>query len=469
MIALIAEKDLREFVRDGRLVWAGGLIIVLLTTALCLGWSRQTHIQSERAAGQALDYEAWLAQGDRHPHDAAEQGMHVFKPEPPLAVLDPGIEPFVGSTIWLQAHRQSEIKFRPAQDATGLQRFGDLSVAWVLQTLAPLLIIILGFNAVSGERESGTLRQLMSQGVAAKSFLYGKAIAIVSGIALLVIPAGFAIAVLAFFIAPVDARSDVVWRILFLGVGYSLYLGFWILLVLAVSALVRSSRAALLLLLAVWIFSSLVAPRAVSDLVAAVYPTPSRLQFNEQLESDMDHASTDAWRHDLGLSTKWDPALPLSKWGRALQVDDHAGYGAFDKNFVSLWDTFEHQQNTQQWIGLLIPVVALRSFSMGVAGTDFAQHRDFSMAAEAQRRIIQDIVSDDLVQHADPLGNAHFSYKAGAALWAKVPRFDYRLPSLSFALAHSWPSLLVLGLAFLASAGCATVAFSRLFARSELS
>ena len=121
--------------------------------------------------GQALDYEAWLQQGPRHPHDAAEQGMHVFKPEPPLAVLDPGIEPFVGSTVWLQAHRQSELKFRPAQDATGLQRFGELSPAWILQVLLPLIIIVIGFNAVSGERERGTLRQLLSIGVPTRSFL----------------------------------------------------------------------------------------------------------------------------------------------------------------------------------------------------------------------------------------------------------------------------------------------------------
>jgi ABC-2 type transport system permease protein len=56
-------------------------------------------VQAERSAGQALDYDAWLNQGRRHPHDAAEQGMHVFKPEPPLAIVDPGIEPFVGSTV----------------------------------------------------------------------------------------------------------------------------------------------------------------------------------------------------------------------------------------------------------------------------------------------------------------------------------------------------------------------------------
>jgi ABC-2 type transport system permease protein len=170
MIAIIAAKDLRELARDGRLLWAGGLVVVLMLVALAVGWNRYAEVSSERSAGQALDYDAWLQQGYRHPHDAAEQGMHVFRPEPPLAVVDPGIEPFVGSTVWLQAHRQTELKFRPAQDATGLQRFGNLSPAWLLQVLFPLLIIIVGFNAMSGERERGTLRQLLSLGVPTRTF-----------------------------------------------------------------------------------------------------------------------------------------------------------------------------------------------------------------------------------------------------------------------------------------------------------
>ena len=158
MFAIIAAKDLRVLARDGRLLCAGGLVVLLMLVAVAAGWNRQVQLNSERSAGQALDYDAWLHQGQRHPHDAAEQGMHVFKPEPSLAVFDPGIGPFVGSTVWLQAHRQSEVKFRPAQDATGLQRFGELSPAWLLQVLLPLLIIIIGFNSVSDERERGTGR-----------------------------------------------------------------------------------------------------------------------------------------------------------------------------------------------------------------------------------------------------------------------------------------------------------------------
>ncbi|MCA6119326.1 ABC transporter permease subunit [Bradyrhizobium sp. WSM 1738] len=409
MFAIIAAKDLRELTRDGRLLWAGGLVVMLMLVALAAGWNRQVQLNSERSAGQALDYNAWLHQGYRHPHDAAEQGMHVFKPEPSLAVFDPGIGPFVGSTVWLQAHRQSEVKFRPAQDATGLQRFGELSPAWLLQVLLPLLIIVIGFNSASDERERGTLRQLLSLGAPARSLLFGKAAALASCVGILIAPVGLAFAVLIVARLPAGERVDVVYRITWLAAGYGLYLGFFVFLTLAVSALARSSRAALVLLLGFWVAATLIAPRTASEATNLLYPTPSRLDFDAQLTHDIADAGRKAWSAHFGARTQWDPSVPLSKWGAALKVDDEAGYGALDENFGRLWDTFERQQRAQGWVGVVAPVVALRGFSMGLAGTDFSQHRDFSTAAEAQRRKIQNIVSEDLIEHADRLGNAHFT------------------------------------------------------------
>jgi ABC-2 type transport system permease protein len=460
MLRLIAHKELREFVRDGRMVCAGGLMVVLLLTSLLLGWQQQQSAQAERITSQQLDYDAWLEQGPRHPHNAADQGMHVFKPQPPLSVIDPGIDPFVGSTIWLQAHRQSETKFRPAQDATGLKRFGSLSPAWILQVLAPLLIIILGFNAFAGEREQGTLRQLLSLGVSARRLLWGKALALGGAVAVLLSPG--AVLVLAAVLGSVrpGGLPDTLARVALLGLGYGLYLGLTILAVLAVSALCKRSRTALFLLLSIWIGTVLIAPRTIADVATKSYPSPSRLGFDAALSDELDAASTSAWTSHFGVSTAWDPSLPLGKWGRALQVDDHSGYGVLDEHFGKLWDTFEKQQRIQEIGGILAPVVSLRAFSMAMAGTDFSHHRDFSNEAEKQRRLIQNVISDDLVRNADSLGDRHFSYKSGPELWEKIPRFDYRSPTVGFALQRHALSLAILAALF---------ALSLLFARFAVS
>lgn len=454
-VTLIAARDFREFLRDGRLLWTGGLIVVLLLTALAVGWQRQAALQAERVTAQALDYDDWLAQPARHPHDAAHQGMHVFKPEPPLSIIDPGIGPYVGSTLWLQTHSQSETKFRPAQDATGLQRFGTLSGAWVVQVLGPLLVIILGFNAFAGEREQGTLRQVMSLGISARSLLAGKALALAGSIAILLLP-GAVIGIAAALLQSDPARlGDTVARLASLALGYTGYLGIWIFVVLAVSARMRTSRMALIALLGIWIASAVLLPRAISDLSDVAFPTPSRTEFTRALDDDLYSTQTRIWREEFGVDSAWSPDLPLSKWGIALVKNDRAGYGVFDRHYGALWDGFENQRHAQELSGFIAPTLALRSFSMAMAGTDFAQQRHFATAAEHHRRVIQDLVSADLVKHADPLGNKHFSYNADKSFWATVPPFQYNPPSAGFAWHAAWLSAAVLLLTLLLSAAAA--------------
>lgn len=456
-IVLIAARDFREFVRDGRLLCTGGLIAVLLLTALAVGWQRQAALQAERVTAQALDYDDWLAQPARHPHDAAEQGMHVFKPEPPLSIIDPGIEPYVGSTLWLQAHRQSETKFTPAQDATGLQRFGTLSGAWVVQVLGPLLVIILGFSAFAGEREQGTLRQVMSLGVSARSLLAGKALALGGSIAILLLPAAVIGAAAALIQSEPSRLADTIARLASLALGYAVYIGIWIFVVLAVSARIRTSRMALIALLGLWIASAILLPRAISDLSDVSFPSPSRTEFNRALDDDLDKTQRRVWREQFGVESAWSPDLPLNKWGIALAKNDQAGYAVFDRHYRARWDNFERQRRAQELSGFIAPTLALRSFSMAMAGTDFAQHRDFATAAERHRRKIQDMVSADLVAHDDPIGNQHFTYKADKSFWAKVPKFEYRTPAVGFAWRAGLLSAAVLLVMLMISAAAALV------------
>lgn len=461
MLRLIAQKDLLEIVRDGRLLGAGGLVLLLLLVSLVVGFTRQREVQAERVAAQALDYDDWVSQNERHPHDAAHQGMHAFKPEPPLSIVDPGIVPYAGSTIWLQAHRQSELKFRPAQDATGLQRFGTLSAAWVLQVLGPLLVIVLGFNAFAAERERGTLRQTLSLGVSSRQLLWGKAMALAAALVVLFGPAALAAAGVVVWSAGPAATTDAVTRLAWLAFAYTLYFGAIVFVVLGVSARAASSRVALTVLLGIWIATTLMAPRVVATAARGLYPSESRTAFNSSLDSDLSAEYRRVWMEHFGTTSRWGPDLPLNQWGVSLKIDDEAGYGVSDRHFGQLWDTFARQQRFQEWSGLAVPLLAVRAFSMGVSGTDFAHHREFSVAAERHRRLMQDLMSRDLIDHADPLGDRHFAYTADASLWQQVPRFSYAAPSIAWAIAQNARSLAVLAVAFVLAIAVSLAAVPR--------
>ena len=143
MILPVACKEFLDAWRDGRFRWAAAVMVALLGVALLLAWQQGQRTRAERTAAATLERENWLNQGEKNSHSAGHYGVYVFKPSAPLAVFDRGIEPFVGTTVFLEAHRQNQTAFLPAQDATAMRRFGELTAANGLQLLVPLLIVLL--------------------------------------------------------------------------------------------------------------------------------------------------------------------------------------------------------------------------------------------------------------------------------------------------------------------------------------
>ncbi len=166
MIRKIAKKEFIEMCRDERFRFVGGFVLVLLITTMLAGWSHYRSVTAEREAARNFDEQQWLMQPPRNPHSAAHFGKYAFKPITPISFLDNGVNSYLGIAVWLEAHYQNPFRYRPVEDSTVVQRFGELTAAVVLQLLLPLVIILLTFSTFAGERESGTLRQLLSVGVA---------------------------------------------------------------------------------------------------------------------------------------------------------------------------------------------------------------------------------------------------------------------------------------------------------------
>jgi ABC-2 type transport system permease protein len=77
---------------------------------------------------------------------------------------------------------------------------------------------------------------------------------------------------------------------------------------------------------------------------------------------------------------------------------------------------------------------------MGLAGTDFAQHRHFASAAESYRRDIQRLMNGDIAAN-QKRGQV---YLADRTLWEQVPDFEYAAPRTSWVLGNYAVSIAVL-------------------------
>ena len=189
MILRIARKELLDLSRDGRVRVLAVLVLVVSVVSLAAGWKTYSDLSAQHRTAQAATREQWLNQPKKNPHSAAHYGVYAFKPKSPLAIVDTGIDPYVGVAVWLEAHKQNEMKYRPAQDRTAAQRFGELGGAEVLQVILPLFIVLMAFPVFAGEREQGTLRQLLSVGARPRDLALGKALGVAAGLGIILVPA----------------------------------------------------------------------------------------------------------------------------------------------------------------------------------------------------------------------------------------------------------------------------------------
>lgn len=446
MIARIARKECLDLARDGRFRTTAAIVMVLLVAALAAGWRHYTEVRRQHDSAARATRTQWLNQGRKNPHSAAHYGVYAFKPRTQLSMVDSGVDPYLGVAAWLEAHKQNEFKYRPAQDRTALQRFGELTAAEVLQLLVPLLIVLLTFGAFAAERESGTLRQLASLGVPLQRLAAGKALGIGGALATVLLPASV-VGVLALAIADDGALAGSVSRTLATVLLFLLYFAIVLALSLAVSARARTSRLALIALLAFWMFNGLVAPRLTADVAAWRHPTPSAVEFATAMERELNDTAEIERRLERrraevlkAFNVASIDAAPINFSGISLQEGEEHGNEVFDRHYGALFDTFERQNLLYQLGGYVAPLVAVRSLSMALAGTDFAHHRHFVQAAESYRRAIQRVMNDDIKLSS----RAGVPYVAGPEVWSNVPAFEYQTPGAAWALVTQTFSLAAL-------------------------
>ena len=425
----IARHEIVTAWRDGRFLAATVVVLLLLALALTAGVGRYREMRTQRDAATRETYAQWVAQPAKNPHSAAHYGVYAFKPTFVTSLVDPGVDAFAGVAAFLEPHKQNDFSFRPAQDAGGAARFGELSVAMVLQLLVPLLIVTQAFGAIAGERESGTLRQVLASGTSRRAFAVGKLLGVGGTLSMVLAPAA-AMGGVALAAAGTDANiATSVPRLAGLALAYLAYLAVWLLLGLTVSAWSRTSRFALALLLACWGVGTLVVPRVSVDLARAWHPTPSSLEFEQRVAQDIAAHPDVAKQTERRVLAKYGVSrleeLPVSFAGLELSAAEANTTEVYERRMNEIRDAFERQNGLQRLLGVVDPLLALRSLSMGLAGTDYAHLRNFAAAAEAYRQLFVGMMNDDMTEHGK---GRDFGYVAASDLWARVPPFVYTPP-----------------------------------------
>ena len=443
----IVKKELTEYRRDERVLALAVLIVGLGVAAAVHGRSAVDAMERERVAAERIDRDVWNDQGEKNPHTAAHFSRYAFRPVSPLAVFDPGLTAYVGRVVWLEAHHRDPAGLRPIDDAVEIQRFAGLSPAWILQCLIPLLIVLLAFSSIAGERERGTLRYLMSSGVKPIAVFSGKSLAI-----FLLLLTFLPVVLVGVFFAGADGQiPDSPWRIAVLVIAYAVYLAGFTFAAIGASARLRRAKTALVVLLGFWVLSTVVVPRFSADLSDVLFPAPEGSDFWAQLTAESGSAFwskeakpvRDKIRDDLlqehGVTKVED--LPINFDGYLLQASEEFANEVFDRRYGELAALYDKQSAFARMFTLFSPTIAVARLSSAMSGTDRYAHQHFTDAAETFRRGFIKMLNQDMIDNAGAEG---YAYLADDALWKKTPDFAYAAPRIEQVWTHVWMDAAVL-------------------------
>jgi len=453
----IAREEWRSLLRDRAAVFGLLLLTVLTLLAALNAHEYRRNADAERARYQARANHEFQAQPDRHPHRVVHFGHFLFRPLNPLAAFDGGIDGYTGHTLFLEGHRQNSANFGDVRQNSLLLRFGQMSPAFVLQVLAPLLLVFFGHAGVARERESGTLRVLLAQGVPSRQLVLGKLLALSGFAGLALLPSLLALGWLA-------ASGEAPWPlVLLLGAGYAGWLLLWALIVVLVSTLANRGRDALLALLAVWTLCVILLPRWVPDMANTAVALSTRYEDGIHVQRDYlalgnPHDPKDpafsAFRDGLfrkyGVTRIED--LPVNYKGLVGMEGERRSTELFNQYAAASFERQQRQNAIVDGFGWLSFTLALRRLSMAASGTDLATYQDFLDQGERYRYgLVQGLnrIQSEKLRFSDDT-NPNKENRVSRSHWEAFPEFRYQPAALSVTLQRAAPAGVVL-LAWLAA------------------
>lgn len=449
----IALQEWRYWSRT-RLAGAVALLaFILIVVSVFATFNQVAKEKNTRESLQVKAEETFRNQPARHPHRMVHYGHYVFRTPTKLAALDPGVDPFTGTVMFLEGHRQNSATFSASYDGARAGSFSRLSPALTYQLLVPLVLIVMGFGVISREREAATDRLLVTSGISPVSIWLGKTMAMSSVALLLLLPMLVGVAL-----------SDSDWRI---GVSfialYFLYLMVWVLVITAISTWSQSTSTSLLRLLTMWLVLCILLPRLVVSAANTAIPNVS------QIETDMDvivalrsvgdgHNSNDAAFNRLraNLLEEYDVEkvedLPINFRGAVAQAAEADLTGILNKYAEKRMSGQLAQTQFVKRFEFVSPFVALQSASMIAAGTDGRTHHRFLREAEAVRfNFVQELnkvheqkmaYSDDINRNKD--ANAERRTRVNAENWRVLNNFRFSADPAENRLKRLLPSYMII-------------------------
>jgi ABC-type transport system involved in multi-copper enzyme maturation permease subunit len=327
MLKLLVEKEVRDILGSMKFVITFSACAVLIILAFYMGAQNYTLSRTQFEAAKAQN----LKQLEGLTDWFSVRSQRVFLPPQPLATLVNGVSNDIGRTIEVEGRGELTADDSRYNDDPIFAIFRFLDLDFIFGTILSLFAILLGYNAISGEKEQGTLRLALANPVSRNRYILGKLLG--SAIAL-VIPLVIAILIgcLMLLILRHPMSGEDWLRLGFIIVTGLLYAGVFLTLSIFISSLTYKSSSSFLILLSIWIFGALIVPRASVLIAGRAVDVPS-------IDETM------AQKSRYGSQLFKEDRVKMAQFKPSSSGDPEKMVGEFNRHMENIADEREKKQN----------------------------------------------------------------------------------------------------------------------------
>ncbi len=463
-----------------------GFIVCLLSTAVAV--FVQVDDYEKRLAGyNTAVREAEMEAREWELYSKIKPKAHR-KPNP-LSIFNVGTENFGANTVTVELGKPVfELSFpiwsAPTQkrgsDNPFLAMFLTVDVVFIFKIVLSALAILFAYNTISGEREDGTLKLVLSNPIPRDTIVLGKYL----GGMLSLFPIVLMSLIVALIIAlssPVTAfnGNDIAHIVLIFAVSL-LYVSTWYLLGLLLSVWTKTAATTLILSMFIWVLLTSVHSNVVAFAVEKFPPYQSKpealflqsaSEVWDQFEKERDAHVKQRGYDNITKSITWEPETTptgtgSSSWSGGYFFVENYTVSSVSKADTSIFQEIlgyqeqlraeyadkaeeilnkpaEQRDRNMRFANALsrVSFAEVYHFAVGtIAGTDQQHYNDFIQNSRAYKREIIEYLKDKKAFSS----RAWFSNDQGPAELTDLPVFEHKRLSLSESFSRASVDILIL-------------------------
>jgi ABC-type transport system involved in multi-copper enzyme maturation permease subunit len=465
MIKTLIRKEITETILDLRFWIVTALFLILIPLGMYV--SRKDY--ERRLANYQQEHQMYRQHyGKDVGPDVEAQG---FRPPSMLSIFALGLGPFMPDKAITSRSGLVRAAKEPGINNPESLLFGKADYLFNVSFIVSLAALIFTFNRISGERERGTLRLMISGSIRRGEILLAK---IVGNYIVLLVP--FVIAFLAALIilntsSAISVWSSGLWFALLVIILITLlFILVMVSLGICVSTLTRNSMGSIMMLFLVWVMAVLGIPKMSPMIAEAVYPIESRNVVDlaqrisrEDIEREFNEKKSDMfkkYRTEFGVTGGGVTTSPRTE-------AEKKAYGKYDREVVALNNEcqrriadairkleqdYRNKRNIQASLAVnlsrISPVSCYTYLISGLAGTGPAESDKFIENAERYQEQVKAAIYDNWIIKTYRLGGSSASSSDVVDGFdrsrASIPDMKYEYTTMAEVLRVGWVDILLL-------------------------